>query len=317
MPALLARFRFANTVPVRRAAAVVAAVAAAIAVPGIAAAEAVPAPTYSVLSPGATLTSGGQHTVYGRLMSQGHAVTGVPVTAQEQSGAGWKPLAQLTTDSQGVVRIGVTVQNSLTVKLVYTGGSGFRASESASSTFRYTSLNLNTIPSLAKKMVPVIENATATECPALPPAWVVAEVDSESGWDPHNWTDDSNGGTAGLYQINASEWKSLGGQAWNVGPHTPPPAGNNVWDPTTHLTKGIKLVCGHLMQMTNYLKQSGKKINPLDAMLVCHIAGCARVTGSSSGIPSNGEAGCGSTCVHLVNQYLGNVHDDVKRYSAR
>jgi hypothetical protein len=172
------------------------------------------------------------------------------------------------------------------------------------------------IPALARDMLPAINQQLATECPELPAVWVVAQVMAESSWNPHAWTDDSNGGTAGLYQINASEWKSLGGQPWNVGPHTPPPAGNDVWDPATHLTKGIKLICGHLMQMTSYLKQSGKKINPLDAMLVCHIAGCARVTGSSGGIPSDGEAGCGSTCVHLINQYLGNVHDDVARYSA-
>ena len=224
------------------------------------------------------------------------------------------PLTQLITDSQGVVRVGVNVQDPLTVKLVYSGGPGYRASESAPSTWQATDLNVGALPPLARKMLPVIEDATA-KCPQLPAAWVVAEVNSESGWNPHAWTDDSNGGTAGLYQINASEWARIGGQPWNTAPHQRPPYSNNIYDPATHLTKGIGLVCSHLGPMTADLKRSGKTINPLDAMLVCHIAGCGRVTGSASGIPRVGEVGCGGTCVHLINQYLGNVHKAVSLYS--
>ena len=51
-------------------------------------------------------------------------------------------------------------------------------------------------------------------------------------------------------------------------------------------------------------------------MLVCHIAGCGRVTGSRTGIPTAGEAGCNTRCADLVPRYLDHVHDGVARFGA-
>ena len=51
-------------------------------------------------------------------------------------------------------------------------------------------------------------------------------------------------------------------------------------------------------------------------MLVCHIAGCARVTGSATGIPTAGEAGCDTRCAALVARYLATVHRYLAAYAA-
>jgi catechol 2,3-dioxygenase-like lactoylglutathione lyase family enzyme len=171
------------------------------------------------------------------------------------------------------------------------------------------------IPTLARQLLPVL-TARAAACPGLPAVWVIAEVQAESSWNPREWTDDVNGGTAGLYQINQAEWTSLGGRPWDTPAHTPPPDGADVFDPATNLTLGIRLACGHLQAMTRYLTAAGKPVTALDAMLICHLAGCSRVTNSASGIPTAGEAGCDTACVDLVHHYLDTVHRYVTQYQA-
>ena len=54
--------------------------------------------------------------------------------------------------------------------------------------------------------------------------------------------------------------------------------------------------------------ENGKPASALDAMLVCHVAGCGRVTGSASGVPRAGEAGCDERCAAVVTRYLDAVH---------
>ena len=39
------------------------------------------------------------------------------------------------------------------------------------------------LPALARQSLPLISDLTAAECPELPPLWVVAQVQAESGWD--------------------------------------------------------------------------------------------------------------------------------------
>jgi len=77
-----------------------------------------------------------------------------------------------------------------------------------------TGVDPNKIPALAKRMLPVIDDVVRNQCPELPPVWVVAEVMAESGWNPHAWSYDSNGGAAGLYQVNQRNWVVAGGQPW-------------------------------------------------------------------------------------------------------
>lgn len=176
-------------------------------------------------------------------------------------------------------------------------------------------IDVDALPDLAREMLPTIQAELAEQCPTLPVEWVLAQVNAESGWDPRNWTDDSNGGTAGLYQINEEEWVDLGGEDWGVSGHVKPPRSSGIWDPKETLKRGITLMCGHLTAMTDYLKDSDKDISPLNAMMVCHIAGCGRVTQSDTGFPSVGEVGCGSRCVGLIKQYKGNIYDYLAEFT--
>jgi hypothetical protein len=177
-----------------------------------------------------------------------------------------------------------------------------------------TGVDPGKVPALAADMLPVIDDVVSHQCPELPPVWVVAEVMAESGWRPHAWSTDSNGGAAGLYQINERNWVSAGGQPWGSAPNSPPPADADIYQPETQLRITIPWVCANLRAVTGHLRATGKPTTPLDAMLVCHIAGCGRVTGSATGVPRPGEAGCGGTCVSLIHRYLDHIHGFVARF---
>jgi hypothetical protein len=161
------------------------------------------------------------------------------------------------------------------------------------------------LPPLARAMVPLLDTLVGAQCPELSVLRVVAEVQAESGWNERAWSEDSNGGAAGLLQINQANWLSLGGQTWRT---TPPPDEADIFDARTHLALGVNFLCGNLRAMADYLGRSGKSLDPLDAMSVCHIAGCGRVVGSRTGIPEPGEAGCEQQCVNLIRRYLDNIH---------
>ncbi|MBO0848422.1 MAG: lytic transglycosylase domain-containing protein [Pseudonocardia sp.] len=169
-----------------------------------------------------------------------------------------------------------------------------------------TGVDPTKVPALARQMLPVIDDVVSEQCPELPPVWVVAEVMAESSWNPKAHSNDSNGGASGLLQINDRNWAAAGGR----------PGSGDIFVPETHLRIGIPWVCANLRAVTGYLKTTGKPTAPLDAMLVCHIAGCGRVTGSATGVPRPGEAGCGATCVGLIDRYLANIHRYVHQFSA-
>lgn len=67
-----------------------------------------------------------------------------------------------------------------------------------------------TLPPLARQLLPLITQLTAQQCPELPPVWVLAQVQAESGWDPAATSSDSNGGAAGLYQLDQQNWMAAG-----------------------------------------------------------------------------------------------------------
>ncbi|SMD25537.1 lytic transglycosylase domain-containing protein [Lentzea albidocapillata] len=173
--------------------------------------------------------------------------------------------------------------------------------------------DITKIPPLAREVAPIITSFVATDCPELNPLRVIAEVQAESGWRPTAWSNDSNGGAAGLLQINQANWKNLGGQPWAS---VPPPSGADIFDPAIHMRLGLKFLCSNLRGMTAHLKQTGKSLDPHDAMSVCHIAGCGRVLLSRTGIPQSGEAGCGDTCVSLVRRYLDNIRKYEREWAA-
>ena len=89
-----------------------------------------------------------------------------------------------------------------------------------------------------------------------------------------------------------------------------------VWDPATHLAIAVPFMCANLRLVTAHLHATGKPTSPLDALAVCHIAGCSRVIGSATGIPRPGEAGCDSGCVQQVTAYLAAIHRYVEAFAA-
>ncbi|MFD9850530.1 peptidoglycan DD-metalloendopeptidase family protein [Streptomyces parvus] len=173
------------------------------------------------------------------------------------------------------------------------------------------------LPPLARKMSATVARLQSTICPELPQVWVYAEVMAESSWNPRAWTYDTNGGAGGLYQMGRPAWISATGgpDGWPAG--AKPFDSHPVFKPETNLKAGMTYACGNLRQMTRYLAAHPEKtVSPLDAMAVCHIAGCSRVTGSATGIPTAGEAGCGTLCAHQVKTYMGNIHKYVAAFGA-
>ncbi len=176
-----------------------------------------------------------------------------------------------------------------------------------------SSVDPKKVPALAREMLPLITEITQGSCPELPPLWVIAAVQAESGWHPNAFSSDANGGAAGLYQLNQANWRSAGGRAWAS---VPPPRDADVFSAESHLRLAIPWVCANLRAATEHITATRKPTAPLDAMLVCHIAGCARVTASATGVPQAGEAGCNVTCAQQVNGYLETVHRYVAQYAA-
>jgi hypothetical protein len=170
------------------------------------------------------------------------------------------------------------------------------------------------LPAAARAHLPLVTDLTARHCPELPPAWVVAQVEAESGWDPGAVGAGARGaGLAGLLQFDQLTWVAAGGEPW---PSSTPRAGDPVTDPGTHLRVAVPWLCSTLRAVEGHLAATGKPASPLDAMLVCHVAGCGRVTGSASGVPRAGEAGCDARCAELVARYLDAVHGHVRRHAA-
>jgi Transglycosylase SLT domain len=167
------------------------------------------------------------------------------------------------------------------------------------------------LPPLARRLLPEVESIRVQACPQLPLVWVIAEVQAESAWDPRAY---SSAGAAGLLQMTPAAWLEATGRGGWASP-TGPPDGDPVWQPIAHLRAAIPWMCGHLRVMADHLRRTGKPTAPLDAMAVCHIAGCGRVTGSATGIPAAGEAGCDTGCSSEVHAYLTAIHNWVVRYS--
>jgi hypothetical protein len=165
------------------------------------------------------------------------------------------------------------------------------------------------VPALARESLPLITELTAEQCPELPPVWVVAQVEAESGWDPTA----SGNGVAGLLQLDELTWVAAGGAPW---PSGTPGHENAVTSAEAHLRVAVPWLCSTLRAVEAHLTATGKPASPLDAMLVCHIAGCGRVTGSATGVPRAGEAGCDERCAALVTRYLDAVHGYVRQYTA-
>ena len=174
-------------------------------------------------------------------------------------------------------------------------------------------VNLAAVPALARQMLPFLQQRLDADCPELPALWVVAETEAESGWDPHAF---SPAGAAGLLQFMPGTWVSAGGPGGSWPTSARPPSSHPVWDPATHLAIAVPFMCANLRLVTAHLHARGKPTSPLDALAVCHIAGCSRVLGSATGIPRPGEVGCDAGCVQQITAYLAAIHRYVEAYAA-
>lgn len=168
------------------------------------------------------------------------------------------------------------------------------------------------VPAAARDWLPLVAELAADDCPELPPVWIVAQVQVESAWDG-SLAAGEPGGPAGLLQFGRETWTAAGGESWTA---DPPGPDDDVLDPAAHLRVAVPWMCANLRAVTGHLEASGKTADPLDAMLVCHLAGCGRVAGSATGVPDAGEARCGEQCAEVVRRYLDAVRAEVAAYSA-
>lgn len=175
-------------------------------------------------------------------------------------------------------------------------------------------VDVSVIPPAALELLPEVQRILAASCPELPAPWLIAEVEVESSWNPRAY---SSAGAAGLTQMLRGSWgEATGGdtRGWPVGER--PPDGHPVWEPVTHLEYAVPWMCTNLRTISQHLVATGKTITPLQAMAVCHIAGCSRVTGSATGIPAPGEAGCGARCSEEVRSYVDRITLLAQQYTA-
>jgi hypothetical protein len=186
---------------------------------------------------------------------------------------------------------------------------GALSSESEETT-GYT-LEVAALPTQARESLATLEAARVQHCPELPLVWLVAQIQVESGWDPRAY---STAGAAGLLQLLPGTWSEAGGdQSWAA--TTGPAADHPVWVPAEHLDVALPWICANLRTVAEHLTVTDKPTPALDAMAVCHVAGCSRVTGSVTGVPDAGEAGCDELCAATVRAYLDAIHDRVADFS--
>lgn len=187
---------------------------------------------------------------------------------------------------------------------------GAALSADADQSASYT-VNTAALPPLARELLPDVEVVRAEQCPQLPLVWLLAQVQAESSWDPRAY---SVAGAAGLLQVMPTSWTQASDQAgWDVA--AGPDVDHPVWDPREHLAVAVPWMCMNLRAMADHLRRTSKPISALDALAVCHIAGCSRVTGSATGIPSPGEAGCHADCARQVQSYIETIHRWVELYA--
>lgn len=120
---------------------------------------------------------------------------------------------------------------------------------------------------------------TAAACPALPEAWIAAVMAQESGFRPDAWADDVNGGTWGIFQLNASIWRGAYGHPWSADLD-----GNGTWDVKQgeiHARVAGEYLCrqlGGVRQLrASHPGWASSAIPELDALIIAHNAGESRL----------------------------------------
>lgn len=131
------------------------------------------------------------------------------------------------------------------------------------------------IPAMARTWIA----ETKAACPDLPETWIAAVMAQESGFRPDAHADDSNGGTWGLLQMNASIWRGHYGH--------PPNADLNhngtqdIEDPDIHASVGGTYLCARLAGVrqirADHPDWASSSIPILDALVIAHNAGESRL----------------------------------------
>ena len=131
------------------------------------------------------------------------------------------------------------------------------------------------VPSHARAWVA----ATKAACPDLPEAWIAAVMAQESAFDPDAYADDSNGGTWGLFQMNASVWAGVYGHPWSADLND-----NDVWDVregAIHAHVGGTYLCNRLNGLrairAEHPDWASSALPVLDALIIAHNAGESRL----------------------------------------
>lgn len=131
--------------------------------------------------------------------------------------------------------------------------------------------------------VPAAARAWITEvragCPDLPEAWVAAVMAQESGFRPGAHADDVNGGTWGLFQLNAGIWEANYDHPWSADLN-----GDGVWDvkdPDIHAGVAGHYLCKRLAGVRHTRDEhpdwASSAIPELDALIIAHNAGESRL----------------------------------------
>ncbi|KQY41852.1 transglycosylase SLT domain-containing protein [Cellulomonas sp. Root137] len=131
------------------------------------------------------------------------------------------------------------------------------------------------IPAIARTWIA----ETEASCPDLPETWIAAVMAQESDFRPDAHADDSNGGTWGLLQMNASIWKAHYDH--------PPNADLNrngapdIEDPDLHAAVGGTYLCARLAGVrqirADHPDWASSSIPILDALVIAHNAGESRL----------------------------------------
>lgn len=121
---------------------------------------------------------------------------------------------------------------------------------------------------------------THSACQQLPEPWIAAVMAQESGFRPDAYADDANGGTRGLFQLNAGIWRATYGAPWDADLNH-----NGVWDvadPEIHAAVAGRYLCHRLdgvlrIRAAHPEWPSTRELSDLDALLVAHNAGESRL----------------------------------------
>lgn len=142
-------------------------------------------------------------------------------------------------------------------------------------------------------------------CPDLPEAWIAAVMAQESGFRPDAHADDVNGGTWGLFQLNAGIWQAHYGHQWSADLNR-----NATWDvkdPDIHAEVAGRYLCKRLAGVRDLRTQhpdwASSTIAELDALIVAHNAGESRLR-TYPEIPA------------VTRRFIDTVHTRVAEWSA-